>query len=403
MIRCTPLILAICLAACSSEPSTGAAGLKAEDVIIVDTHIDVPYRLHKAWADVSQTTDGGDFDYPRAKAGGLDAAFMSIYIPATVDAEGNGLKLADELIDSVEKLAAASPDKFAVATCPSDVLKARRKGLIALPMGMENGGPIGDDLNILRALHRKGIRYITLAHSKSNSLSDSSYDPERQWNGLSNAGRAAVREMNRLGMMVDVSHLSDEAIWHVLSESKSPVIASHSSLRHFTPGWERNLSDTLVQEIGERGGVVQINFGSDFLTAEARAWSDAAHTARVAFMKAGNLSADSPLVKDFRDQYRADHPYPYATVDDVLDHIDRAVQLASIDGVGIGSDYDGVGDTLPIGLKDVGGYPRLIDGLKGRGYSNRAIRNIMGDNVLRVWRNVYETGISHGTRPRCRL
>ncbi len=403
MPRLTALATLLLLTACGAERADTGGGLSGDDVLIVDTHIDVPYRLHKRAANVGEATDHGDFDYPRARAGGLDAAFMSIYIPAAVDEAGEGLALADTLIESVEALATDHPEKFVVATCPSDVLEARKRGLIALPMGMENGGPIGGDLDVLEGLFDKGIRYVTLAHSKSNSLSDSSYDDNKAWGGLSEDGRAVVRRMNRLGMMVDVSHLSDDAFWHVLRETTSPVIASHSSLRHFTPGWERNMSDEMVEEVGARGGVVQINFGSGFLTQTARAWGEKAQADTVAFMQSQHLALDSPQLATFRDRYREDHPYPYATMDDVLDHIDRAVRLATINGVGIGSDYDGVGDSLPTGLKDVRDYPNLIQGLRERGYSSRAIRNIMGDNVLRVWRANYLAGIRHGTRPQCRL
>ena len=166
----------LALASCTGPLAPGSGELSAQDVLIIDTHIDVPFRVHKAYVDVSEATDGGDFDYPRAQSGGLDAAFMSIYIPAVMDAAGEGLTLANSLIAGVEKLAIDNPDKFVVATCPSDVVTARKRGLIALPMGMENGGPIRGDLGVLQDLFEKGIRYITLAHSKSNSLSDSSYD-----------------------------------------------------------------------------------------------------------------------------------------------------------------------------------------------------------------------------------
>ena len=403
MQRFLLVIAALALTSCSGSLTPGSGDLSAQDVLIIDTHIDVPFRVHKAYVDVSRATDSGDFDYPRAQAGGLDAAFMSIYIPAVMDAAGEGLNLANSLINGVEQLARDNPDKFVVATCPSDVITARKRGLIALPMGMENGGPIRGDLAVLEDLFEKGIRYITLAHSKSNSLSDSSYDEHKRWGGLSEAGRAVVRQMNRLGIMVDVSHLSDDAFWHVMSESAAPVIASHSSLRHFTPGWERNMTDDMVAEVGDRGGVVQINFGASFLTQAAREYGAKASAAAMAYIEQQHLQPDSPSLATFRERYREEHPYPYATIDDVLDHIDRAVQLAGINGVGIGSDYDGVGDSLPTGLKDVSDFPNLIRGLRERGYSARAIRNIMGDNVLRVWRANYQMAIRHGTRPLCRL
>ena len=270
-------------------------------------------------------------------------------------------------------------------------------------MGMENGGPIGANLEHLRQLHSRGVRYIGLAHSRANVLADSSYDTEKKHGGLTQAGRAMVREMNLLGIMVDVSHLSDDGFWNVLSESSTPVIASHSSMRHFIPGFERNLDDRMVAAIVEDGGVVQINVGSSFLTAAARQYETGLMTAVKAELVARNLAPDSPDVKTFVTRYRTENPYPFATIDDVIDHIDHVVKIGGINGVGIGSDFDGVGDTLPTGLKSVADYPNLINGLRERGYSRRAVRKIMGENLLRTWRTVERFASEHGTRPRCTL
>src|SRR5690606_29740934 len=183
----------------------------AKSSIIVDTHIDVPYRLDEEWADVSDATDGGDFDYPRAVAGGLNAPFMSIYTPAELQTEGGAKELAEKLIDMVNEIAAQSPEKFAVAYSPLAIERQFREGVISLPMGMENGAPIEDNLANLAHFFDRGIRYVTLTHSLSNLISDSSYDDNKQWGGLSEFGMDVVREMNRLGMMVDVSHISDDA------------------------------------------------------------------------------------------------------------------------------------------------------------------------------------------------
>ena len=243
--------LALLLTGCGAAPDR--AEELAQELLIVDTHIDVPYRLHRTWQDVSEATADGDFDYPRARAGGLDAPFMSIYIPAKVDAEGGAVALADELIDMVEQIVRDAPDKFALATCADDLMAIKASGRIALPLGMENGGPIAGDFANLRHFHERGIRYVTLAHSRSNHISDSSYDAFKRWQGLSPFGQRLVAEMNRTGMMIDVAHLSDQAFWQVIERSQAPVVATHSSLRHFTPGFERNMSDEMVAALGKAG------------------------------------------------------------------------------------------------------------------------------------------------------
>ena len=411
MLRVFTLSLVLLLGACAQqEPRSeldleARAGQLARELLIVDTHIDVPYRLHDQDPpeDVSQATPSGDFDYPRAIAGGLDALFMSIYIPASVDEAGGATELADTLIDEVEALAAAHPNKFAVATCSADVVAAKAAGLVAMPLGMENGGPIAGNLANLDHFRERGIRYVTLAHSKSNHISDSSYDENEQWNGLSPFGETLIPAMNERGVMVDVSHITDAAFRDVIALSKVPVIASHSSLRHFTPGFHRNMADDMVRALGDNGGVIQINFGSSFLTAEARAYSDRQQAAFRSLLADTGMAPDDPRVASFAEAYRAENPYPFADVDDVLDHIDRAVELAGIDHVGLGSDYDGVGDSLPVGLKDVSTYPNLVAGLLRRGYDEEEVGKILGGNLMRVWREVEAYASAAGYPPTCRL
>jgi membrane dipeptidase len=311
---------------------------------------------------------------------------MSIYTAADLEVEGRSRDAADELIDIVEKVVADSPDKFAIARSPADVRTHFEQGIVSLPMGMENGSPIEGSLGSLKHFYDRGIRYITLAHSLSNHISDSSYDTERPWNGLSDFGIEVVKEMNRFGIMVDVSHLSDDAFWDVLEVSTVPVIASHSSARHFTPGWERNISDEMIKALAEQGGVVHVNFGSGFITQAAREYDTKRFAAGREYMAANPEVTMGEMIRDWAPEYIAEHgPYPYATLEDVLDHIDHMVTLAGIDHVGIGSDYDGVGDTLPVGLKDVSTFPNLIEGLLRRDYSEEDIRKILGENTLRVW------------------
>ena len=374
-----------------------------QKLLLIDTHIDVPYRLHDEWEDVSVATPEGDFDYPRALAGGLDAMFMSIYIPADVDARGEATAFADALIDSVERIVDTAPDKFSIATCTSDIEQLKADGLFAMPLGMENGGPIAGDFETLARFRDRGIRYVTLTHSKSNHISDSSYDLNEQWQGLSEFGKSLIPEMNSQGVMIDVSHISDRAYWQVLELTHTPVIASHSSLRHYTPGFQRNMTDEMVAALTDNGGVIQINFGSGFLTKAARDYANASQQAFLRFRAEQSIAGDDPRLLEFAVNYRAENPYPYATIDDVLNHVDRAVELAGIDHVGIGSDYDGVGDSLPIGLKDVSEFPNLTAGLLERGYSETDIEKIYGGNLMRVWRENEAYAAAAGNPAQCVL
>jgi len=390
--RALALTLALSTACGTTPPALDLAAEArriSSESIIVDTHIDVPYRVIESGEDVSHPTETGDFDYPRARAGGLDAAFMSIYTPPGLEAEGTSRDKAEKLIDLVEKIVATSEGKFAIATSPADVRKHFEAGIMSLPMGMENGSPLEGDLSNLAHFHARGIRYITLTHGLSNHLSDSSYDESRQWNGLSEFGVEVVGEMNRLGIMVDVSHLSDDAFWQVLDVSATPVIASHSSARHFTPGWERNMSDDMIRALAQKGGVIMINFGSAFISEAARQYSVERWPASRAFIKEHSGLSREEAQAQFAAAWEAEHgPMPYASLEDVLDHFDHVVALVGVDHVGIGSDYDGVGDSLPTGLKDVSAYPNLVEGLLKRGYREADVRKILGENLLRVWQAV---------------
>lgn len=375
-------------AAKSDASASDAARQLAQKYIIVDGHIDVPYRVHDHWEDVTESTAKGDFDYPRAKAGGLNAPFMSIYIPAELDGTAAATQHAHISIDYVEALVGRSPGKFAVAKNPREVVFHSKKGLISLPLGMENGSPINGNMENLQVFYDRGIRYITLTHAKSNHIADSSYDENKQWGGLSPFGKKLIPEMNRLGIMVDISHVSDQAFYAAIAISKAPMIASHSSLRTFTPGFERNMSDDMLKALAKNGGVIMINFGSTFLTKTAREWSDT-RSAEIDKM-AAEFGETSQQVIDFKADYRNQHPFPFAQLRDVVEQIDYAVKLVGIDHVGLGSDFDGVGDSLPVGLKDVSDYPNLVQGLLDKNYSETDIEKILGGNVLRVWTAVEE-------------
>lgn len=382
----------------------------AQRHLIVDTHVDAPYRHYRNPVDLGEAAPDREFDYPRARGGGLDVAFMSIYTPPSAADSGTARVLAEAMVDGVYALAAKYPARFALATCVGDVSAPREAGVVLLALGMENGSPLaqpppgaqGADADLeesVRHFYERGIRYVTLAHAKSNEYSDSSYDENERWDGLSDAGRALVAALNAHGVMIDISHLSDKAAWQVIERSAVPVIATHSSLRHFVPDFHRNMADDMLKAMAAQGGVLQINFGSGFVSEPARRWADE----RAAWLAGlGDQVADETARRTLLEEYRRDNPYPYATIDTVLDHFDRVVELAGVKHVGLGSDFDGVGDTLPIGLKDVGDYPALIDGLLQRGYDEDAIADILGRNLMRVWRMVERHAEQAGNPARCR-
>lgn len=373
----------------------------ATTLVTIDGHVDLPFRLMNAKKsgetvpDPSKRTTDGDFDAVRAKAGGLDAPFMSIYIPAQLEFNG-AYELANELIDMVDGLVATSPDVFAKAHSVADVRKNFEAGLISLPMGMENGAPIGGKIERVKEFHDRGIRYITLAHSLDNHISDSSYDDHHTHKGLSDFGKEVVAEMNHVGIMIDVSHISDDAFWQVVELSKVPMIASHSSCRHFTPGFERNMSDEMIVALAKKGGVIQINFGTSFLDAHALETSRQYREEAKALVAEKGLDPDSEDAAEFRHEFMAAHPSPPVPIEKVAEHIMHVVELVGVDHVGLGSDFDGVGGWLPTGLEDPSGLPALVGLLLDRGLSDEDIAKVLGENVLRVWSEV-ETYASQAT------
>ncbi len=372
----------------------------AHKFIITDGHVDLPYRLKiknfrldKEYLGIPVETEEGDFDFKRAKLGGLDAPFMSIYIPASYSPAG-GKILADSLIDMVNFIAKGKKKYFEVAKTPADVRRIVKKGKIALPMGMENGSPISkiEDVAYFR---KRGISYITLTHSKWNELGDSSYDTTKHWNGLSPFGKEVILEMAKEGIMIDISHVSDSTFYDVLALSPVPIIASHSSLRHFTPGFERNMTDEMVTLVKKNGGVININFGSTFIDGKVAESRNADGKILQELLEEKGLKFRDEAAKPFIDEFRKTHPLVFADVEMVVDHIDRAVKFAGVDHVGFGSDFDGVGDSLPTGLKDVADYPNIIKLLIERGYSEIDIEKICSGNMLRVWQEVFDYASTH--------
>jgi membrane dipeptidase len=379
------ITIAIMIGGCSNDAALKKQAYElAHKFIITDGHIDVPWRLNDGYEDLSIRTETGDFDYIRAKEGGLDAPFMSIYVPSSYQETGGAKEKADSLIELVHRIANDHPDKFEVAFSVADVNRIFGDGKIALPMGMENGAPILDDLNNVQYFYDRGIRYITLTHAKDNLICDSSYDTTGTWNGLSPFGRKVVKEMNRVGIMVDISHVTDEVINQVMDMTDVPVIASHSSCRYFTPGWERNMGDAEIKRLKDNGGVIQINYGSSFVTQASQDKRKANGEKIEAYAKENGLEENDETFIAYAKKVNEENPM-YADITEVVDHIDHVVKLAGIDHVGIGSDYDGVGDSLPYGLKDVASYPNLIFHLLKRGYSEEDIEKICYKNIWRVW------------------
>ena len=389
------IFLFLILQSCSESKISLNADEIAQDSLILDSHIDVPYRL---WSqhlegleidDISGPTNG-DFDFIRARKGGLNVPFFSIYLPASTEEDGTSHKMANDLIDMVEDIVTLYPEKFLLIKSVDDLSSLTNKNIVGIALGMENGAPIQGDLSRVEYYYDRGIRYITLTHSKTNHISDSSYDENIQWHGLSEFGKTLIEEMNRVGLMIDISHVNDEAFYQAIELSQVPVIASHSSLRHFTPGFERNVDDAMLNKLAEKGGVLQINFGSSFVSQRPRDYLDQMNNFLELNFGQNRGEVSEEVINEARKEFFLKNKYPYATLDEVLDHFDRVVNLVGVDHVGIGSDYDGVGDTLPIGLKDVSSYPSLIEGFLERGYSREDIDKILGGNLIRVWKEVEE-------------
>ncbi len=366
----------------------------ANKFIIVDGHIDLPHRLKKGGylkkdeiLDITENTDG-DFDYPKSKRGGLDAPFMSIYIPVEFQESGGAKKLADSLIDIVIKITASFPDKFALANTPSEIKNNFLEGLISLPMGIENGAAIEKKLKNIDYFFNRGIRYMTLTHGKDNAICDSSYDSTKTWNGLSPFGKKVISRMNSVGMMIDISHVTDETFYQVIEISKTPVIASHSSPRKFTPGFKRNMSDAMIKELARSNGLILINFGSKFVNELSnKKFSDIDRKVENWINK--NKINDINKINKFKNRIIIEEK-PFANVEDVINAIDHVVNLVGIDYVGFGSDFDGLGNTLPYNLKSVADYPNIILGLLKKKYSEEHIEKICYKNLFRTWNEIID-------------
>ncbi len=395
--------------ACDNADETGKLDPKApdfaekaaaihRDAVLVDTHIDIPYRITHENVNVSERLEDGHFDFVRAREGGLNAPFFAVYVsskfnkPGTdADARGGAFAEAMRVIDLVDSVVSANAGVAALASSPDEVERIVANGKMAVCMGMENGAPIEGSFKKLRTLHQKGIRYITLTHAKDNHICDSSYDKRHTNKGLTAFGKKLIPELNRIGMMVDISHVSDETFWQAIELSQAPMIASHSGLRTFRH-MERNMSDSMLVALAKNGGVFQYCFGSFFITDEVGIPAQLRYEFKDSIDT--RYKDDPQKAAALYEHYLEEHPAPNTDIDEVARQIDYAVKLAGIDHIGIGSDFDGVG-AVPVGLEDVSKYPALTKKLLALGYTAADIKKINGGNLLRVWREVEAHSSQH--------
>lgn len=361
--------------------------------IVIDTHDDIPTILYAAGTDIGDKSQLTNTDLARMKTGGLTGLFFSVYVDsdfvnATVTGGGSARHALD-LIDISYRAVERHPEDLVMATSASEIRRAKREGKIAVLMGIEGGHAIENSLGALRGFYRLGVRYMTLTHTNTNEWADSagfSGPPPVRHHGLTPFGEEVVKEMQRLGMLVDISHTSDETFAAVMRIAQTPVIASHSSARAVNDH-RRNLSDDMLKQLKSNGGVCMVNFWSLFLSAEygtaARQWMEkngAAYQAVRAKFKGNPMGAKEELAK----LKASTEPLPKVPLSLLVDHIDHIVKVAGIDAVGLGSDFDGV-DALPDGITGVDAYPKITEELLRRGYKDEDVLKILGENFLRVF------------------
>lgn len=391
MIRA--LTLAVCSLALALPAAAQDGEARARRILertpLIDGHNDLPWALRQAYGsdpfavDLTTNLEGSTrlhTDIPRLRAGGVGGQFWSVYVPASLTPV-EAAKATFEQIDVVRRMVAAHPDVFELATTADDIVRIHRAGRIASLMGIEGGYSIDDSLGLLREFHEAGVRYMTLTHSRTTSWADSATDAPRH-GGLSPFGEQIVREMNRLGMLVDLSHVSEETMLDAMRVSEAPVIFSHSSARGVTDH-PRNVPDSVLRLMPQDGGVVMVTFVPGFINETFRSWSAAraAEQARLGSLEPGDPAA----VRAGMDAWDAANPVPETGVADVVTHIQHVRDVAGIDHVGLGGDFDGV-PRLPTGVEGVDAYPRILAALMARGWTEGDIRKLAGENVLRVMR-----------------
>ena len=344
--------------------------------IVLDTHIDVTPKLQTSWK-FSDEHKEGHIDLPRMKKGGLSGLFFSIYMAGTVTGP-KAVNDAIERIAAVPKLAEDMPDQVALCVTADQVRKAHKQGKIAALMGMEGGHMINNSLAILRMYAELGVRYLTLTHSVNTDWADSSGDQPKH-NGLTDFGKDVVRELNKLGVMVDISHVADKTFWDALEISKAPMIASHSSCRAIS-GHARNMTDPMIKALAAKGGVIQINYLDQFIDNDLYLYSQKTQPLMRELQQKypGRENADKRR-EEVAKQFGAP---PKASWERIVDHIDHAVKLVGVDHVGLGSDLDG--GSMPQGMEDCTQLPKITEALMRKGYSAADMRKILGENTLRV-------------------
>jgi len=387
------LLGAAVLGAAPPEDLKTRAARIHRSAIVVDTHQDVPYRLDKEWIDLAVRNKTGHVDIPRLREGGVTAPFFAAYVPASFAESGGSAKKALETVELVHRLVAAHRD-LVFADSPAGVRDAKRKGKIAVLIGMEGGHAIEDSLGALAAFHRLGVRYMTLTHTNTNGWADSSgsfwspgFDPKKYavHGGLTDFGRKVVLEMNRLGMLVDVSHVSDATLDDALEVSRAPVFASHSSCRALS-NIPRNLTDAQIRSIAAKGGVVMVNVSSMFVDQKIvdeylrKRDELAPKFAEIAEKYKNDPKRRAKEVSDVLDAI----PTGRASWRTVVDHIERILKVGGLRAAGLGTDFDGIEDP-PTGLEDVSKLPILTEELLRRGHSEEVVRGVLGENFLAMW------------------
>ena len=365
--------------------------------IIVDTHEDVPEQLEKEWVDIGARQTSGHVDIPRWREGGVTAPFLAAYVNADYAKSGGAAKKALEFVDLIHRLVEAHPADLAFTDSVAGIRQAKRDGKIAVLIGIEGGHAIEDSLPALSSFYRLGVRYMTLTHTNTNNWADSSgsfwsvdFDPKKYkiHGGLTELGRRVVQEMNRLGMLIDVSHVSEDTIHDVLEVSKAPVFASHSSCRALSD-IPRNLTDDQIRAIASQGGVVMVNFSSMFLSQRSvDAYLAAKKALAPKIAEVRQRLTNDPKARDAEIAKLLETiTYPRADWTLAVDHIERVMKIGGPFAVGLGSDFDGIEDP-PTGLEDVSKLPKITEELLRRGHSEEEVRGVLGESFLRFWDRV---------------
>lgn len=352
-------------------------------MFLLDSHCDTPSQILRL-RDLAKDNEYAHVDFPKLKRGGVDGAFFALYSPASLGSE-EAYSYAHRLLNGVRNLLHSYPDTAALAVSESDAMENKKNGLFSVFIGIENGSPIGHDLKRLQEFYDAGARYMTLCHSADNDICDSCASKNKTWQGISPFGREVITEMNRLGMLIDVSHISDEAFYDVVRYSAKPVVATHSCCRALADH-PRNMTDDMIKTLAASGGVIQINFYPLFLDSAFRQILEGSH-----IMEYGeevearfiNDPADTKKRKAWNDVQKALMELPRPSFRVIADHIDHVAGLVGIDHVGIGSDFDGI-EVTPDGMEDISMMPALFDELASRGYSQADLNKIASGNFFRV-------------------